>query len=235
MTDFSMVSGDNRTLELTIVDPLGVAVDITAATIVWRAGRTPQGVAIIEKPGTVQPATGRFNVLLVPLDTTLLAGVFYHWAVVTAGGVVSTVDFGLFVIHPATSGASAEQFKARFPEFSAVSDVLVSMVLEEAASNTSWVEKDRIPAQLYLTAHLLALQGEPQRTAAGAGGAGQSGLTGPMKRRKVGDVEVEYAGSGSGQSGGSGMGVVDTALLSTPYGRQYIVIRNRNFSGIMAV
>lgn len=131
---------------------------------------------------------------------------------------------------------AVNEFKARFPEFAAVSNALIQLILEEAIpmAGTSWVERDRKPAIMYYTAHLLALQGEPQRTAAGSGGAGQSALTGPMKRRRVGDVEVEYAGSGS-SSGGSGMGPGDMALSSTPYGRQYIAIRNRNFAGIMAV
>lgn len=148
-------------------------------------------------------------------------------------------SYDLLILSRAVTGSgdfvAVLEFKARFPEFAAVSNTLIQLVLEEAIpmAGTSWLERDRKPAIMYYTAHLLALQGEPQRTAAGAGGAGQSALTGAMKRRTVGDVTVEFAGSGS--ASGAGMGPIDAALSLTPYGRQYIAIRNRNFVGLLAV
>lgn len=122
-------------------------------------------------------------------------------------------------------------FKARFPQFIPVNDALVQLVLDEAIGKVgeSWLERDRVPAQLYLTAHLLTLEGEPDRA---MGKAGNIALTGPMKSRKVGDVEVTYAGvSGSGSSATG----VDAIYGGTTYGQQFLALMRMNFAGPMVV
>lgn len=135
---------------------------------------------------------------------------------------------------------TVELFKTRFPEFDPVDDDLVDLVLAEAVGvvDATWVERDRASAQMYLTAHLLTVQGQPARSIAGSSGSGSNiNLTGPVKRRKVGDVETEYAGASSingGSNGGTFEGI-DQAYGATPYGRQYLVIRNRNFRAPLAV
>lgn len=124
---------------------------------------------------------------------------------------------------------TAADLKARFPEFAPVSDSLVNLILAEALPKVgeTWIEADRRPAILYLAAHLLAMEGEPGRSATGGG----IGATGPVKRRKVGDVEVEYAGGGTSAGGGSD----ESGFLLTHYGRRYRELMRRNFPAILAV
>jgi hypothetical protein len=123
---------------------------------------------------------------------------------------------------------TATTFKARFSEFAPVSDVLVDLVLAEAIDQVgdTWLERDRARAQMLLAAHTLTLEGEPGRTTTGV----SSASTGTVKRRKVGDVEVEFAGvgSGSGASGGSG-------FASTTYGVEYLALMRKNFPTAIAV
>lgn len=118
-------------------------------------------------------------------------------------------------------------FKARFPEFAPVSDALVGLVLDEAfaAVGETWLERDRARAQMLLTAHLLTIEGEPDRTVSGTASAG----TGSVKRIKVGDVETEFASPGA--SSGVSMGVYG----STTYGQQFAALMRMNFGGPIAV
>lgn len=122
-------------------------------------------------------------------------------------------------------------FKARFPEMDAVPDALVTLVLAEAIPQVgeTWLERDRRPAQLYLTAHLLTMEGEPKRSTLGAAGA--TAGTGQVKRFTVGDVTTELAGPGGG---GSGSGSASD-YGSTSYGRRYLELMRRNFAGPVAV
>lgn len=124
---------------------------------------------------------------------------------------------------------TSSDFKARFPEFCKVSNALVSMILGEAAGQVgeTWLERDRKPATLYLAAHLLAMEGEPGRSAGGTGG----GITGPMKRRKVGDVETEFAGFGRTDANGR----TDAGYELTAYGRQFLRLLRLNFPAIAVV
>lgn len=120
----------------------------------------------------------------------------------------------------------ATELKARFPEFTAVSDTLVDLILAEAQAQVgeTWYERDRKPATLYLAAHMLAMEGEPSRSAGGTGG----GTSGPVRRRKVGDVETEFAGFGSSSGGGSSAS--DYGL--TAYGRLYFDLLRKNFPAV---
>lgn len=117
-------------------------------------------------------------------------------------------------------------FKTRFPEFASVPDATLTAVIDEAVAEVgeSWTLPDRYTAQFYLAAHLLASQGY------GAGSASGSAMVGTMKRRKVGDVEVEFAGA-VGTSSGAGI----SDYKSTPYGVQYLRLKRRNFPSVMVV
>ena len=132
----------------------------------------------------------------------------------------------------------AATFKARFPELEPVSDTLVGLVLGEAidAVGDTWLERDRAKAQMYLAAHMLAIEGEPGRSqgiAAGEGG-GNFSITGPAKREKVGDVEVEYAGGSSSSGGSDGSGAASGYSL-TSYGRLYLDLLRKNFPAVAVV
>jgi len=130
-----------------------------------------------------------------------------------------------------------ELFKARFPEFTSVSDTLVGLVLGEAVERVgdTWLERDRARAQMYLAAHLLAMEGEPARSAAIANGGtgGETLLNGAVKRRRVGDVETEFAGVSSGDVGSSGG--LAASYTSTAYGRRYLELMRLNFPSVAAV
>lgn len=118
-------------------------------------------------------------------------------------------------------------FKARYPEFTPVSDALVGLVLNEAIAQVgeTWLERDRARAQMLLTAHNLTLEGEPARTVSGSASAG----TGSVKRVRVGDVETEFASPGA--SSGVSMGIYG----STTYGQQYLALLRMNFGGPVVV
>ncbi len=139
----------------------------------------------------------------------------------------------------AYSKPTAADFKARFPEFAPVADSLINLVIDESEREVSsgWEEDDRRPALLYLVAHKLTLEGEPARSVGIAAGSGsQINITGPMTRRKVGDVEVQFAGAGSSAGGGSGNGSgYSSAFDATAYGRQYLLYLRRSFAGVWVV
>jgi hypothetical protein len=121
-----------------------------------------------------------------------------------------------------------ETFKARYPEFMPVSDALVQLVLDDAIGDVgdTWLEKDRARAQMLLAAHILTMEGEPGRTTTGQSSAG----TGFVRRRKVGDVEVEFATPGASASG-----VAATGYDATAYGQAFIRLMRLNFPGPIAI
>lgn len=123
---------------------------------------------------------------------------------------------------------TASDLKARFPEFGSVSNDLINLILAEALPKVgeTWIEADRRPAILYLAAHLLSMEGEPARSSSGVG----ISATGPLKRRKVGDVEVEYAGGGEGGGSSDASG-----YMLSHYGRRYRELMRANFPAIRAV
>lgn len=124
---------------------------------------------------------------------------------------------------------TAAEFKARFPEFSAVGDDLITLVIAESEPSVgeTWLDTDRRPAVMYLTAHKLFLQGQGP-----ASGGAWSIVSGPMTRRKVGDVEVQYAGTGGAAGIGSGSA---SEFARTIYGVEYWRLLRRNFSGTFAI
>jgi hypothetical protein len=136
-------------------------------------------------------------------------------------------------------------FRARFPGFSGFPDDTVEMVLDEAIleCGPTWVNKDRFNATLYLTAHLLWTQEQgvidPGANGNGGGGGSSSTVTGgQLKRRKVGDVEVEWSvasTSVSAGSGGIGGGSTTASYWQTPYGRRYLELMRRSFPAVRVV
>ena|ERR1044072_1931081 len=119
-------------------------------------------------------------------------------------------------------------FKARYPEFVPVSDTLVGLVLSEAYSEVgeTWEDIDRARAQMLLTAHKLAMEGEPRRTTTGA----SVGISGPLIRRRVGDVETEFAAPATSAAIGSA-----AWYQATGYGKQYYMLMRKNFPAVAAV
>lgn len=131
----------------------------------------------------------------------------------------------------AYTAPTAADLKARFPEFAAVSDTLINLILEEASARVgdTWLERDRKPATLYLAAHLLKSQGEPDRT---NNVNGEMLPSGPVQVRQVGDVRVEFGSSG----GGANVVYSGSADFErTAYGREYLRLLRMNFPAVAVV
>lgn len=116
-------------------------------------------------------------------------------------------------------------FKAKYPEFSAVSDATVQLYLDDAHIDVDegWGD-NRARGEMLLAAHQLALAGLPGSL---SGGGGAGGVSGPIKRDKVGDSETEFFGWG--QAGG------DTSNGNfglTTYGRLYYDLMRTLFGGV---
>lgn len=128
-------------------------------------------------------------------------------------------------------------FKARYPEFSVVSDELVTLVLNESIDvvGDTWLEKDRAKAQMLLTAHTLSMEGEPARSKAISNGSNVASVqSGEVTSMKVGDVSVTYSGR-SQSSSGNNLGEITKEYLKTPYGTRYLELMKRSFFPIMVV
>lgn len=127
---------------------------------------------------------------------------------------------------------TAADLKARYPEFDAVSNDLVTLVITEAAGtvSTSWLERDYAPAIMLLTAHMLVTEGAVERANPDGDGTSTMTTTGAVKSYRVGEVQVSYAGTGEGAGAASG----DLAGLSaTEYGKRFLALRRANFGGPM--
>lgn len=122
---------------------------------------------------------------------------------------------------------TAEQFKDRYPEFSAVDDSYITTILDEAVLEVddSWIEKFRVPAALAYAAHLLSLAGEPGRTESGEPSSPQA-----VKKIKVGDVETEFVTGGN-----SGGGAGSEYYMSTSYGQTFWRYLRRSFPAVAIV
>jgi len=107
--DVTLHSGDTLTLEVTVNDSSGSAVDLTAATFTWAMSKksnsavAPRGAALLTKAlasgvTLIDAATGRIDITLDPADTESLAGTYYHELQMTDTGVVSTVLYGSVTI-----------------------------------------------------------------------------------------------------------------------------------------
>lgn len=128
----------------------------------------------------------------------------------------------------------AADLKARYPEFVPVADVLIAAVIDEAywMVDEGWEVSDRTPGILALTAHLLAMEGWPDRASLGVGAPIPPGAGKEVLMRKVGDVTVQYGSSGSGgSSGGGGVGLL-SGLALTPYGRRFAQLLKLNAPAI---
>ena len=103
------------------------------------------------------------------------------------------------------------KFRILFPEFDGTSDAQLEIYYDQ--TNTIFNACNN--AQLYLAAHLIALD---QASGAGSSGAVPDGGNGEHTSEKVGEVQVNMktmADTGK-----------DTYFTTTPYGRRYLIFRN---------
>jgi hypothetical protein len=106
--DFTMYAGDDKRLEVTVLDEDGVAVTLAGAqAIKWKLAKSPRSAVIASHSlvdgnvSVIDAAAGRFNVLIDPADTESLSGLYYHEAELTdSAGNVGTCMAGTVTIRP---------------------------------------------------------------------------------------------------------------------------------------
>jgi len=107
--DFSMHSGDNRSLSVTITDQSQAVLDVSGAAITWALSRAvtdkvePKGVAIVSKTvgsgiTITDGSNGLVEVTIAEADTASLAGTYYHEMQMVLSGNTSTIMYGTVII-----------------------------------------------------------------------------------------------------------------------------------------
>lgn len=155
--------------------------------------------------------------------------------IVTTGGKTHEQTRTVSVLDNASAAVgAANSFAARFPEFSGVALALLVDIIAEAdadvADADTWgSEAARTRAVRLLAAHMLAREGEPERSAAIAVGAAVA--VQELASERVGDTAWTYAAgaptSSSLQSGGS------NDYTSSRYGKQYLEHARRHIASVM--
>ena len=102
-------------------------------------------------------------------------------------------------------------FRARFPEFEAQMDAMLTMILTDAMAIFALSSS----ATLYLAAHLMALDIESELGSTGASVDGGDG-----------EIVSDSAGGKAGSFKPMADKGRDTFFTTTPYGRRYITLRN---------
>lgn len=100
------MSGDDLTLQVTVLNPDGTRKNITGAVIVWGLSRVPGSTGLIVKAGSITDGpNGVFDVFVN--GTGPLSGSYYHEAELTeSGGAIGTVMKGRFQINEDTVNAA---------------------------------------------------------------------------------------------------------------------------------
>ena len=120
---------------------------------------------------------------------------------------------------------TAATFKARHSRFAAVSDATVNLYIAEAARTvtTAWDENDYGDGIMYLSAHLMVMEGAIAPTGVSLGIGNQ------IKKTKAGEVEVEFATDAKKTGNGFSRDVYDATI----YGQRYLELAARN-GGMLA-
>lgn len=106
-----IIKGASKTLEVTVVDKDGVAVDITSATIYFTVKESTDATetkiakttAVPSQISITDPTNGKFRVYLVPSDTSTLEVMTYVcdiWVVPTSGKHYPIISPSEFEVKP---------------------------------------------------------------------------------------------------------------------------------------
>lgn len=118
--------------------------------------------------------------------------------------------------------SSIATFRVRYPEFAALTDEVISDLIQDAASqhNAAFMGTQYEPLTLLLAAHQATVR---QRSLAAASPAGGTGLAvvGGVQSVSTGAASVSYGGSAM-NAAGSKMSAADAALATTLYGQEYL-------------
>lgn len=129
---------------------------------------------------------------------------------------------------------TADDFRAKFPEFADLDDQYIQNLIVEAnrAVDTTWFEGDYENAILYLAAHYheLGLMATASSDASAEGiPAGQE-----ITSEHIGPISVSYGKSTAAGSSGSAGGIT-SELLTTVYGRRYRNLLVKNIPAIQVI
>ena len=102
--DFEMWAGDNCDVTVTVTDSTGASKDLTSGCVVWALAEAPASASLVRKTSDAASDIAisgcTFTVYLVPVETSALAGNYFHEAQVRdSAGKVSTVTVGNVVIN----------------------------------------------------------------------------------------------------------------------------------------
>lgn len=119
----------------------------------------------------------------------------------------------------ATAPITRSDLIARFPELTDIEPGLAQEVIDEAVERVGehWPENLRARAQLYLAAHMLAVEGGTQRSVDDA-------TTGQVSGMSEGQLSVQFKTTQVASEGGSN-------YAETAYGRRFAEIREAAFGG----
>lgn len=118
----------------------------------------------------------------------------------------------------------ASEFKTRHPRFASLENCQIDAVIEEATRQVdeTWTEGDYANAIMYLTAHMLIMEGA-------LGGDDAPPIdAGPLTGWSTGDASESYAQS---RAGGDSAGQYG----ATEYGQRFAALRRRNVGGPVIV
>lgn len=119
-------------------------------------------------------------------------------------------------------------FKAKYPQFSAVTDSVVQGALDEAALRVdeSWLERDFAIARMLFAAHVLTITGSGTDQESKLAGLVNSGLTSV----KSGSLQVQL-----GALVGGAKKEVVRGLESTTYGQRFMDLMRFNHPGVVVI
>lgn len=115
---------------------------------------------------------------------------------------------------------SLSSFRARFPEFTATADGMITIAIEDAEAQVGDWGTDRDRAVSFLAAHYLAERGEGDDTA-------KANATAQVDTVKIGDVMTKFKDATASSA--------SHAWAGTLYGRRYFEIARVYSFGAMVV
>lgn len=101
--NFDLWSGDDTTLEVTVLDDTGTPVVLTGATLTWKVFTRLGSMLVVKTNGNGIAITdaehGVCVITLTAADTDVLNGTYHHELQMVQNGITSTVMVGHVTVH----------------------------------------------------------------------------------------------------------------------------------------
>lgn len=122
-------------------------------------------------------------------------------------------------------------FRAKFPEFSATSDVDVNNSLDFAI----YINNLKAEAAYLIAAHVLQLKADKAASAGGGGGGGSGTVVTTLSSEQLGDMKIDYSTTTSSTTTTKDdIDSVVSGLKNTIYGNMYLLLRSASRKAIGA-